>query len=64
MIEISGEYHWLEFELKALAVRGMGFSTWIQYGMAAVNKVNKSLITNLNENTWKLVKPNVISFFN
>ena len=42
----------------------MGFNTGIQYGTAVINKVNKPLTTNLNENTWKLVKPNVISLFN
>ena len=41
----------------------MGYSTGIQYGTAVINKVNKPLTTNLNENTWKLAKPNVISSF-
>ena len=40
----------------------MGFSTGIQYGTAVVNKVNKPLTTNLNENTWKLVKLVISSF--
>jgi hypothetical protein len=42
----------------------MGYSTGIQYGTAVFNKVNKPLTTNLNENTWKLVKLVISSFFN
>ena len=44
------------FQSKARKVRGMGYSTGIQYGTAVINKVNKPLTTNLNENTWKLIK--------
>ena len=42
----------------------MGYSTGIQYGTAVINKVNKPLIANLNENTWKLIKLVISSFFN
>ena len=42
----------------------MGYSTGIQYGTAVINKVNKPPITNLNENTWKLIKLVISSFFN
>ena len=42
----------------------MGYSTGIQYGTAVINKVNKPLTTNLNENTWKLIKLVISSFFN
>ena len=59
MIELSSEYHWLEFEIVITSGMGPG----IHCSTAEVNKVNKLLIANLNENTWKLAKPNVISLF-
>ena len=41
---------------------GIQYRDSVRYG--GINKVNKPLTTNLNENTWKLIKLVISSFFN